>query len=188
MKTINVFDHITLDGFYAGPNGEIDWFKSIKKDPALDKYLQGQSQGGSSLIMGRTTYEMMKSYWPTPEAIKSDPKMAKVMDHSPKVVFSKSLKKVEEGPNWKNIRLVHDIDRKQILKMKEKDDFTILGSGSIVQQFANLGLIDTYQLLVVPIVLGQGKPLFKDVKQTDLKLVEEKSFRNGVVAVRYASA
>jgi dihydrofolate reductase len=114
--------------------------------------------------------------------------MAKVMDHSPKVVFSKSLKKVEEGPNWKNIRLVHDIDRKQILKMKEKDDFTILGSGSIVQQFANLGLIDTYQLLVVPIVLGQGKPLFKDVKQTDLKLVEEKSFRNGVVAVRYASA
>jgi dihydrofolate reductase len=138
--------------------------------------------------MGRTTYEMMKSYWPTPEAIKSDPKMAKVMDHSPKVVFSKSLKKVEEGPNWKNIRLVHDIDRKQILKMKEKDDFTILGSGSIVQQFANLGLIDTYQLLVVPIVLGQGKPLFKDVKQTDLKLVEEKSFRNGVVAVRYASA
>jgi dihydrofolate reductase len=188
MKTINVFDHITLDGFFAGPNGEIDWFKSIKKDPALDKYLQGESQGGSSLMMGRTTYEMMKSYWPTPEAIKNDPKMAKVMDHSPKIVFSKSLKKVEEGPNWKNIKLVHEIDRKQILKMKEKDDFTILGSGSIVQQLANLGLIDMYQLLIVPIVLGQGKPLFKDVKQTDLKVVEAKSFRNGVVAVRYTPA
>jgi len=188
MKTINVFDHITLDGFYAGPNGEIDWFKSIKKDPALDKYLHGQSQGGSSLMMGRTTYEMMKSYWPTQEAIKSDPAMAEVMDHSPKIVFSKRLKKVEEGPNWKNIRLVHDIDRKEILTMKEKDGFTILGSGSIVQQLANLGLIDMYQLLVVPIVLGTGKPLFKDVRKTDLKLVEEKSFRNGVVAVKYTPA
>src|SRR2546430_11162174 len=144
MKTINVFDHITLDGFYAGPNGEIDWFKSIKKDPALDKYLRGESRGGSSLMMGRTTYDMMKSYWPTQEAIKNDPHMAKVMDESPKIVFSKSLKRVEEGPNWKNIRLVHDIDRKEILKMKEKDVFTILGSGSIVQQLANLGLIDVF--------------------------------------------
>ena len=66
--------------------------------------------------------------------------------------------------------------------------YLILGSGSIVQQFANLGLIDMYQLLVVPVVLCQGKPLFKDVKKTDLKLVEEKSFRNGVVAVRYTPA
>ena len=188
MHSIGVFNHVTLDGCYAGPHGEIDWFKSIKKDPALDKYLQGESQGGSSLMMGRTTYEMMKGFWPTPEAIKMDPKMAKVMDHSPKIVFSKSLKKVEEGPNWKNIKLVHDIDRKQILKMKEKDDFTILGSGSIVQQLANLGLIDTYQLLVVPIVLGAGKSLFKDVRTTNLKLIEEKSFKNGLVAVRYAPA
>ena len=137
-------------------------------------------------MMGRTTYEMLKIYWPTQEAIKSDPEMAKVMDHSPKIVFSKTLKKIEEGPNWKNIRIVHDIDRKQILKMKEKDDFTILGSGSIVQQLANLGLIDGYQLLVVPIVLGAGKQLFKDVRKTDMKLVEEKSFRNGIVAVKYA--
>ncbi|MDQ6799288.1 MAG: dihydrofolate reductase family protein [Acidobacteriota bacterium] len=185
MKTISVFNHVTLDGFYAGPDGEIDWFKSIKKDPALDKYLHGQSQGGSSLMMGRTTYAMMKSYWPTPEAIKSDPEMARVMDHGRKVVFSKTLKKVEEGPNWKNITLVHDIDRKQILKLKEKDDFTILGSGSIVQQLANLGLIDAYQLVVVPIVLGAGKPLFKDVRATNLKLVEEKSFKNGLVVLKY---
>src|SRR6266571_3047600 len=108
MKTINVFDHITLDGFYAGPNGEIDWFKSIKKDPALDKYLHGQSQGGSSLMMGRTTYEMMKGYWPTQEAIKSDPAMAEVMDHSPKIVFSKTLKKVDEGQ-----RRLHDPRQRQ---------------------------------------------------------------------------
>ena len=185
MTTINVFDHITLDGHYAGPNGEIDWFKSIKKNAALDKYLKGQATGGGSLMMGRTTYQMMESYWPTPEAIKTDPNMAKVMDHSPKIVFSKSLKKVEEGPNWKNIRLVHDIDRKQILELKKKDDFTILGSGSIVQQLANLGLIDTYQLLIVPIVLGAGKPLFKGVRTTELKLLESKSFDNGIVIAKY---
>src|SRR6266568_3529693 len=146
MKTINVFNHVTLDGFFAGPQGEIDWFKSMKKDAALDAYLHGQSQGGSALMFGHTTYEMMKSFWPTPEGIKSDPAMAEVVNKSPKIVFSKKLKTVEEGPNWKNIKLVHDIDRKAILELKEKDDFTIIGSGSVVQQLTNLGLIDGYQL------------------------------------------
>ena len=188
MGTINVFNHVSVDGYYAGPKGDIDWFKSIKKDPGLDKYMHGQATGGSSLIFGRTTYEMMKSYWPTPEAIKSDPGMAKVMNQSPKVVFSKSLKKVEEGPNWKNITLVHDIDRNQIVKMKEKADYTILGSGSIIQQLANLGLIDNYQFLVVPVVLGAGKSFFKDVSKTEMKLEETKSFKNGIVAVRYTPA
>lgn len=185
MKTISVFNHVTADGFFAGPNGEIDWFKSIEKDADFEAYTHESAQSGSTLVFGRTTYEMMKRFWPTPEAIKMDPGMAKVMDESPKIVFSKTLQSVEEGPNWKNVRLVREIDRDEILKLKEQSDVTILGSGSIVQQFTNLGLIDSYTLIVVPLVLGSGKPLFAGVRKTNLKLELSRAFKNGVVVNRY---
>ncbi len=185
MKKISVFNHVTVDGFFAGPHGEIDWFKSIKRDDEYDRYTHGQSKSGSTLIFGYTTYEMMKSYWPTLDAIKNDPDMAEVVNNSPKIVFSKKLQSVEEGPNWKNIRLFHEIKPKEILKLKEDEDMTLLGSGTIVQQFANLNLIDEYTLVVVPVILGAGKYLFKDVKDTNLKLVDAKAFKNGMVLLNY---
>lgn len=185
MGKITVFNHVTVDGFFAGPNGEIDWFKVIKKDDEWDAYANRQAQSGNTLIFGHTTYAMMKSYWPTPDAIASDPGMAKAVDESPKIVFSKTLESVEEGPHWKNIRLFHEIKPEDIHKLKEKENITILGSGTIVQQFANLGLIDEYTLVVVPIVLGVGRPLFKDVNTMNLKLLEAKTFKNGIIMLRY---
>lgn len=187
MGSVTAFEHVTLDGFFAGPRGEIDWFKAIRKDPGYEAYTHQQSQSGNTLIFGRTTYEMMKSYWPTPEAIKTDPQMAKVVNQSPKLVFSRTLRKVEEGPNWKNVELVHDVDPADIRKRKReaKGEFTILGSGSIVQQFANQGLLDGYALVIVPVVLGAGKHLLDGVRQTDLELLESKSFKNGLVVLRY---
>jgi dihydrofolate reductase len=190
MGTLSVFNHVTTDGFFAGPNGEIDWFKSIQKDPEYEAYTHEQSQTGNTLIFGRTTYEMMKSYWPTPEAIKTDPGMAKVINESPKIVFSKTLRTVTEGHNWKNITLLHEIKPAAIRKLKQQSgtDFTLLGNGTIVQQLANLGLIDEYALVIVPIVLGTGKSLFKDVKEKGLKLLESKAFQNGLVVLRYRPA
>ncbi|HEY9205214.1 MAG TPA: dihydrofolate reductase family protein [Candidatus Methanoperedens sp.] len=185
MGIISVFNHVTVDGFFAGPKGEIDWFKIIKKDEEWEKYTHGHAKSGSALMFGHTTYEMMKSYWPTPDAIKNDPGMAEVMNNNPKIVFSKTLKSVEEGPDWKNIRLLNEIRPEEILKLKEKEDITIIGSGTIVQQLANFGLIDEYSLVVVPIILGAGKPLFKDVKKTNLKLLEARMFKNGIVLLRY---
>jgi dihydrofolate reductase len=190
MGRVTAFVHVTVDGFFAGPRGEIDWFKAIGRDPEYEAYTHEQAQSDSTLIFGRTTYEMMKSYWPTPEAIKADPEMAKVVDHSPKLVFSRSLRKVEEVPNWKNIELLHKIDPKDIRTRKKeaKGEFTILGSGSIFRQFANEGLLDAYSLVVVPIVLGNGKPLFKDVKRTELKLEGSRSFKNGLTVLRYQAS
>lgn len=185
MGKINTFTFISVDGFFAGPNGEIDWFKAIGKDEEFDAYTHSQATSEGSLIFGRTTYEMMKSYWPTPEAIKADPGMAKAVDESAKIVFSKTLKSVEEGQHWKKIRLFREINPEEVKKLKKESDMTILGSGSVVQQLANLGLIDNYTLAVVPMVLGAGKPLFKGVKKTDLKLIEVRAFKNGVVLLRY---
>ena len=188
MSTIGTFTHISVDGFFAGPKGEIDWFHSVEHTDDYDQYMQSQSGSRNTLFLGRTTYEMMKSYWPTPEAIKTDPKMADVMNNSRKVVFSKTLRSVEEGPNWKNVELLHELERDRIVELKKQDDVTILGSGSIVQQIANLGLIDHYMLAVVPVVLGSGKPLFEDVRKTKLKLSDSKSFRNGMIVNIYSPA
>jgi dihydrofolate reductase len=186
MKKLTVFNHVSIDGFFAGPKGEIDWFTVIKKDAKYDAYVNESSKAGATLVLGHTTYEMFKSYWPTPDAIKADPGMAKVMNNSPKIVFSKKMKSVEEEPNWKNITLFHEIDKKEIMNLKGKSkSMTILGSGTIVQQFANLGLIDEYTLLVVPIVLGEGKSLFAEVKEMNLELVEARSFKNGIISLKY---
>jgi dihydrofolate reductase len=111
--------------------------------------------------------------------------MASAVNISRKIVFSKKLKNVEEGPIWKHIRLMNEINKEQISKIKKDEDITILGSGSIIQQFANLNLIDEYSLVVVPLVLGSGKPLFKDVKKTNLKLLDARSFKNGIVLLHY---
>jgi dihydrofolate reductase len=190
MHKINAFTHVSVDGYFAGPHGEIDWFKTIGKDPEYEAFTHRQAKSGGPLLMGRTTYEMMKSYWPTAEAAKTDPQMAEVMRNSPKIVVSRKLASVPDETNWKNITVLREIKPQEIAKLKEREsnDITILGSGSIVQQLANLRLLDEFHLVVVPHVLGQGKPLFKDVKDTDLKLIEAKSFKNGITWLSYGSA
>ena len=190
MRKITVFNYVTLDGFFAGPLGEIDWFKSIKKDKEFDRETHDQVKSGGTVIFGHTTYEMMKSYWPTPEAIKNDPEMAKAVNNGKKIVFSRKLESVEEGPNWKNISLLNEITKENITKLKKQKgkDITIIGSGSIIRQLTDLGLIDEYQLIVVPIVLGAGKSFFANVRQMDLELIEGKVFKNGIVQLRYRPA
>ncbi len=113
--------------------------------------------------------------------------LTEVMNNSSKIVFSKTLQDVEEGSHWKNIKLLHEIQSEEIVKLKEQEgkDMTILGSGTIVQQLSNLGLVDEYGLLVIPVILGAGKYLFKDVKKTSLNLLEARSFKNGIVWLRY---
>jgi dihydrofolate reductase len=185
MQNIMVFENVTIDGYFAGPHGEIDWFKVIQPDDEWDAFSHRQAAGGATLMFGRTTYEMMQRYWPTPEARTADPEFARIMTTSPKIVISQSLNDVEEGPHWRDIRLLREITEEKILALKQEEDIVILGSGSIVQQLANLDLIDEYFLVVVPIILGNGKPLFRDVKLTNLKLVEARSFRNGLVLLHY---
>ena len=140
MSKIGVFIHVTLDGFFAGPNDEIDWFKVIKKDAEWEKHTHKESQSGNTLLFGATTYRMMKGFWPTPAGIQSDPDMAKAVNESPKIVVSNTLKSVEDEPNWKNVRILHDLDYNTITKLKEESSssgtITILGSGSVIQQLA----------------------------------------------------
>jgi len=183
---ISVFNYISLDGYFAGSGGEIDWFYNLPKDDEWESFTQSAAGVTRTLMYGRTTYEMMKSYWPTKEALESFPEMANAINNNPKIVFSKTLKTFKEEDNWKNVTILNDINRNEILKQKEKDDIVILGSGSIIQQLANLDLIDEYSVAVVPVVLGKGKSFFKDVKRTDFSLNEARSFKNGITYLSYS--
>jgi dihydrofolate reductase len=185
MRKITAFTIVSVDGYFAGPNGEIDWFKNIDAEDTA--FTHENVTGSATLVFGRTTYELMKSYWPTPDAIKNDPVMSGVMNSSQKIVFSRTMKPVADGPVWKNVSVVHEINKEEIVKLKKQkgSDLVILGSGSIVRELANLNLIDEFQLLVNPVILGAGKPLFADFKRMDLKRTDARTFTNGKIFLKY---
>ena len=176
-----------MDGYFAGPNGEIDWFKG-ENDEEEQAFSAEASRTPGTLIFGRTTYEMMKTFWPTPEAIRGDPLMAGRMNRSQKIVFSKTMKPEKDGQVWKNVKVIPELTREEILSLKNEGEgiMTILGSGTIVRQLSNLGLIDEYQLMVVPVILGAGKYLFRDVNRMNMTLAGTRIFKkSGRVLLTY---
>ncbi len=183
MRKIIASEMVTLDGLFAGPDGEIDWFSWNEE---MARYAIDLISSVDTLLFGRVTYELMASYWPSASPPTEDPIIIDRMNNLPKIVFSKTLEKAE----WKNTRLVKEIVAEEVLRMKKQPgkNMMIYGSGSIVTAFMNIGLIDEYHLFVNPVVIGRGKPLFKDLKNMHkLKLVRTKTFSNGVVLLQYQS-
>jgi dihydrofolate reductase len=175
---------VTLDGYFAGPNGDLSWAHEENRDPDWNAFVEGNASGESRLLFGRVTYDMMNGYWPTPAAAQNDPVLAERMNNSPKVVFSRTMEK----PTWKNTTLIKGdiVDAVRALKSDGGLDMAILGSGSIASQLAQAGLIDEFQLVMFPMVLGDGKQLFDGVgKRLDLQLKKTRTFANGRVVLFY---
>ena len=173
---------MTLNGFYKGANEDISWHKG--GDEEKDAFAAEGSKSGSVLLFGRVTYEMMEKYWPTPMAKNEYPDVADGMNKSEKIVFSKTLK----STNWDRSRIVRDnpVDEVKRLKKENGNDMTVLGSGTIVTQLAENNLVDTYLLMIDPIVLGEGTPIFHGIKrQPPLKLTDTRTFKSGVVLLTY---
>jgi dihydrofolate reductase len=173
-----------LDGYFAGQGGDISWHNV---DAEFQELANAASNSGNTLLFGRVTYELMTGYWPTPEAIKNDPVVARGMNSATKIVFSRTLNKVD----WNNTRLVKTDMLSEIRKLKQESgkDLTVLGSGSIVSQLAQERLIDEYQILLNPVVIGRGKTMFEGVKDRfSLKLTKTRVFGNGNVLLSYALA
>lgn len=182
MRKLVVFNQVSLDGYFTDKNGDISW--AHKNDPEWNAFVAENASGGGALLFGRITYEMMVAYWPTPQALQDLPVVAKAMNQLPKVVFSRTLNK----PSWSNTKLVKGDLPAAIRKMKKESgpDMTILGSGSIVSQLAQEGLIDEYNVVVNPIVLGSGRTMFDGVKKRlSLKRTKERTFGNGNVLLSY---
>jgi dihydrofolate reductase len=182
MGRLVVFNQVSLDGFICDIQGDMSW--AHREDPEWNQFVASNASGGGRLVLGRVTYELMASFWPTPAAREQMPEVAGRMNEMPKIVFSKTLREA----SWNNTRLVRDDMAGEIRKLKKDSgpDMAILGSGSIISQLAQEGLIDEFQIAVIPVVLGQGKTMFAGIKdRLKLKLKTTRAFDNGNVLLVY---
>jgi dihydrofolate reductase len=188
MRNLIFFMHTSLDGFVAGLNGEMNW---INVDEALFDFVATMTDQADTALYGRVTYEMMQSYWPKagekPNASKHDKEHSAWYNKVSKVVLSKTIQ--ETGLH--NTKVIGDNLSDNINKLKQssnggRKNILIFGSPGASQSLLNQGLIDEFWLFVNPIILGQGKPLFKNITgTTKLKVVESKTFASGVIALHY---
>lgn len=181
MGRIIASEMVTVDGFFAGPGGELDWHVV---DAGFNEYAVDLLNAADLLLFGRVTYQLMADYWTTPVAIKNDPVIAGKMNQLRKIVFSRTQQKL----TWNNCKLKPQIIPEEITRMKQQPggDIVILGSGTIVSAFARLGLMDEYRLIVSPVVLGRGKKLFDDLEaRLRLKLLGTKATGSGNVLLCY---
>ena len=194
MRRIVMINWLSVDGFFAGPNGEIDWMvRDLEVDKALHEPRPDQalpeSAGSDTMLLGNVTYTMFENSWPQiaedPNAPEELHKLADEVIQMTKIVFSRTRKEV----TWENSKLFNGNLIEEVKKLKQGKGAPIIvfGSGSIVQQLTDAGLIDEYLITVTPVVLGKGKPLFKDVRKLNLSLLEARSFKSGNVLLRYGS-
>lgn len=185
MRNIFSFMHISLDGFVAGPNGEMNW---IKVDQEIFDFVGKRISESDTALYGRVTYQMMEGYWPTaadkPDASKHDIEHSRWYKNAHKVVLSKTL----SASGLANTTIINGniADRINEIKNQQGSDILLFGSPSATHALIQLGLIDGYWLFVNPVILGQGIPLFKDIKEkTKLKLLSTRSFTCGVTELNY---
>jgi dihydrofolate reductase len=177
IATINV----TLDGFCD--------HTAIVPDEEIHEHYNEVLRNAGALLYGRVTYQLMENYWPSvvknPTGNKAIDDFAVLIDDIPKIVFSRTLQKVE----WKNTTLKKEIIKEEILELKKQNGKDIFaGSPGLIVAFTQLGLIDEYQLCVHPVLVGSGLPLFKNIKdRVELKLLKTKTFGGGAIVLYYES-
>ncbi|MEN6334184.1 MAG: dihydrofolate reductase family protein [Phycisphaerales bacterium] len=183
MRRLVVFNQVSLDGYFVDLNGDMTWAKE-GNDEEFNAFTSENAEGGGELLFGRITYELMASFWPTPQAREVLPLVAEQMNSLPKVVFSRTMREA----SWNNTRLVKGDPVAEIRRMKSEpgEGMVIMGSGSIVSQLAPTGLIDEYQMVLIPVALGGGRTMFEGItERLRLKLVKSRVFRNGKVFLCY---
>jgi dihydrofolate reductase len=187
MRKLIVTEFYSLDGLMSDPEDKQDWVTTTFSQD-MGKSVADVYENADTLFLGEVTYQIMAAYWPTadtnPEAFQGDAETAHIMNSLRKVVFSKNVQDLA----WSNSTLKTEIVPEEIKKMKQEPgkNMLVAGSASIVQQLTNFGLVDEYHLLVHPVILGNGKPLLKDIRERqNLKLVSTEVFTNGVVLLRY---
>jgi dihydrofolate reductase len=173
---------ISLDGFFEGPEREIDWHNV---DDEFNNYAVDFLERVDTLMFGRVTYELMASYWPTETAVTKDPDVAAKMNSLTKIVFSKQLKNAE----WNNTTLIKEDIAENVDRMKHSTgkDIAIFGSSDLALALMSSGLIDELNIIINPVILGRGKTLFRGInRRLNLELLKTRIFRSGNVLLSYA--
>ncbi len=185
MRNLIFFMHASLDGFVAGPNGEMNW---IKVDDEIFDFVGTMTDNADTALYGRVTYEMMQDYWPNagnqPNASKHEIEHSAWYNKVPKVVLSRTL----HEKDLENTTVVADQleDNINNIKKQKGKNILIFGSPSASHSLLNKGLVDEFWIFVNPILIGQGIPLFKDITEVvKLSLIETRKFNIGVIALHY---
>lgn len=181
MRKLTAYNFLTLNGFFKGPNEDTDWHTHGEEEA---NYSEESLAQNNILLFGRKTYEMMVSFWPTPQARELFPKVAEGMNTAEKIVFSRT----PFEPEWKNTQVISGdiVDQIHALKRSPGKNMTILGSGSIISLFTDHNLIDEYQFMIDPVAIPDGTPVFTNITQKlDLQLTGSKIFNSGVVLLHY---
>jgi dihydrofolate reductase len=198
MRRTLMFNHVTIDGYFAGSDGNLNW---VVPDEEIDKAAVQRMPTIDTILLGRRTYELFEAYWPhalNDSETAADPHdssrrsstlrdMAVWINEAKKLVFSRTLKKV----GWKNTSILPAIDPPAIQGMKREQggDMIVFGSGSVVSELTKHGLIDEYQFVVNPVLLGSGKRMMESVSNSlKLELIEAKKYSSGNVVLRYTAA
>lgn len=180
MRKIIVSEMVSLDGFFENTNREPSWHKVSKE---FFEYSRELLNSVDTILFGRITYQMMQNFWP--DATDEDVVITHKMNHLNKIVFTKTLKTLE----WNNSQIAELNLEEEVLKIKNNTgkDVVIFGSGTLVNELTNLGLIDEYRFAVNPVILGNGTSLFTGVdSKSILKLLKVKPLDSGVVILYYS--
>lgn len=186
MRRLGVFESISLDGYFTDAGNDMSWAHDGSDDPEFTRFTAGNAKGGGALVFGRVTYELMASFWPTPQAAQAMPEVAERMNSGRKFVFSRSL----EQAGWNNSMVLNGDPAEEMRRLKQESDvdLVVLGSGSIVAQLAQARLVDSYMFVICPVVLGAGRTVFEGVTaRPALKLEQSRSFRNGKTYLAYSA-
>jgi len=183
MRKLISLMHVSLDGFCAGPNGEMNW---ISLGDAIFADVHGMIDTMGAAVYGRTTYGMMRGHWPSLlDKEDADPvqrKHAHWVEKIPKYTFSRTL----AGSDWNNVHLHRDAGEIAALKKEDGAPLLIFGSPGLVHSFLALDVIDEYWIYLNPVLLGQGMRYLNGGVKTKLRLVQSKPFDNGVMRLHHA--
>ncbi len=181
MGTVASFIFISLDGFYEGPSGELDW---PNVDAEFHDFAARQLDEADAIAFGRATYEHMAAYWPTEQAMVNDPEMTTRMNAKEKLVFSRTLR----GAGWSGTTVVQGgaIEHVRELKAATGKELLVIGSAHLTAGLAKAGVLDELRIMIFPIVLGQGRSLFEDLHdRLSLTLLHVRRFDSGNVLITY---
>lgn len=180
MRKFIMWNIITLDGYFEGKQNWDLPFHKVVWGPELEKLSIEQLNSADYLVFGRVTYEGMAAYWTKEEGEISD-----LMNRIPKLVFSKTLKSAE----WNNTTLISENASAEIKKLKEQTgrDMYVFGSANLSETFINDDLFDEYRIGIAPIILGSGRPLFRQgIASKNLSLVSTQQLMTGGVVLKYS--
>jgi dihydrofolate reductase len=182
MRRLFLLMNITLDGYFEGPNHDITWANNN-----AEAFPSDADNQMDTLLLGHTTYDGMKVFWPTPQAKEMLPEVAKFMNEIEKVVVSHH----NFDPGWQNVRVISENVIDEIKKLKEGPGKTIglFGSNTLCVTLMEHGLVDEFQILVNPVAIGEGTPLFKGLHdRAKMTLRESKQFKSGTMMMFYEPA